>query len=122
MVLADWLSFAGAAVALVIWFLTNEPLLSAIIITIINALAFFRTFRRSPRRPDGETVSMDFLSGPKFVPALLSLETVSPLTTLFPLALVLMNWLFVVMLLVQRRRIGAPLPHSGLDTGVQLAA
>lgn len=50
---------------------------------------------------------MYFLSGLKFVLALLSLQTVSLLTTLFPLSLVLTNWLFVVMLLVQRRRTDA---------------
>jgi hypothetical protein len=48
------------------------------------------------------------LSGPKYVLALVSLESFSLLTTLFPLSLVLMNWLFVVVLLVQRRRQGAP--------------
>lgn len=53
---------------------------------------------------------MYFLSGLKFVLALLSLETLSLLTTLFPLSLVLMNWLFVAMLLVQRRRHDALMP------------
>ncbi len=103
-VLADWLSLGGAGFALVLWYLTNDPLLSVAISTVINALAFFPTFRKSWRRPREETVVMYFLSGLKFVLALLSLQTVSLLTTLFPLSLVLMNWLFVVMLLVQRRR------------------
>jgi len=103
-VLADWFSLAGAGIALVLWYLTSDPLLSVAISTVINALAFFPTFRKSWRRPQEETVVMYFLSGLKFVLALLSLQTVSLLTTLFPLSLVLMNWLFVALLLVQRRR------------------
>ncbi|MFN8663164.1 MAG: hypothetical protein U0075_14850 [Thermomicrobiales bacterium] len=106
-VLADWLSLGGAGIALVLWYLTSDPLLSVAISTAINALAFFPTCRKSWRRPREETVVMYFLSGLKFVLALLSLQTLSLLTTLFPLSLVLMNWLFVVMLLVPRRRVDA---------------
>jgi hypothetical protein len=107
-VLADWLSLGGAAIALGLWRLTNEPLLSVILSTVINALAFFPTLRKSFRRPREETIALYMLSGPKYVLALVSLESFSLLTTLFPLSLVLMNWLFVVVLLVQRRRQGAP--------------
>lgn len=117
-VLADWLSLAGAGIALALWYVTSDPLLSVAISTVINALAFFPTFRKSWRRPREETVVMYFLSGLKFVLALLSLQTVSLLTTLFPLSLVLMNWLFVAMLLLQRRRVDALLPTpSGVATG-----
>lgn len=43
-VLADWLSLASAGIALVLWFLTGDPLLSVAISTAVNALAFFRRF------------------------------------------------------------------------------
>lgn len=39
-VLVDWLSLAGAAVALGLWALTNEPLLAVLLITVIDALGF----------------------------------------------------------------------------------
>src|SRR3990167_9255905 len=43
----DWLSLVGALLALGLWAITNEPLLSVILITLIDALGFVPTFRKS---------------------------------------------------------------------------
>lgn len=108
-VLIDWLSLAGAAVALLFWFFTKGPLLSVVIITLIDALGFFPTFRKSFSRPNEETLITFFLGGFKFILALLALEKVSVVTALYPASLVVMNWIFVGMLLLRRKQL-----HTGV--------
>jgi hypothetical protein len=43
----DWLCLAGAAVALALWAVTDRPLLAVILITVIDALGFLPTIRKS---------------------------------------------------------------------------
>lgn len=101
----DWIALIGAAVALLFWFLTRGPLLSVILITIIDNLGFVPTLRKSFHRPGEETMSTYLLSGVKWMLGLAALERVSVTTALFPLAIVIASWSFVVMLLVRRRQL-----------------
>lgn len=104
-VFVDWLSLLGAGIALFLWFLTKEPLLSVILITIIDALAFFPTFRKSFMKPSEETATTYSLSGLKFVLSIFALNKISIITALYPLSLVLMNWIFVGMLIMRRKQL-----------------
>jgi len=103
---ADWFALGGAAVALLVWFATRGPLLSVILITIIDNIGFIPTLRKSYDRPFEETMSTFALSGFKWVLGLLALERFSVVTALFPLAIVVASWLFVVMLLIRRKQLG----------------
>lgn len=105
-VLADWLCLLGAVIALALWAITKGPLLSVILITIIDALGFFPTFRKSYSKPYEETLSTYLLSGLKFVIAFFALTNVSLVTYLYPFSLVLMNWAFVIMLMLRRKQLG----------------
>ena len=102
----DWLALAGAGIALIAWFLTRGPLLSVILITIIDNLGFVPTLRKSYERPYEETMSTYAMSGFKWLLGIAALERFTVITALFPLAIVLASWLFVVMLLVRRRQLG----------------
>ena len=102
----DWLSLLGAGFALVLWWATDEPLLAVILITCIDALGFFPTFRKSYHKPYQETASTFAISSLKFVVAILALDNLTLVTWLYPASLVLMNGLFVIMLLVRRKKLG----------------
>lgn len=102
-VLLDWLSLAGALLALGFWFITKGPLLSVVLITLVDALGFLPTVRKSIINPREETLSTYALNGLKFVPALLALQTVSVATVLYPFSLVLSNWSFSLLLIIRRR-------------------
>ena len=102
-VLVDWLSLIGSGIALLLWPLTQSPLLSVILITVIDALGFFPTFRKSFFRPDEETLITYFLSGFKFLLSLFALSNFTIITSLYPISLVIMNWAFILMLIVRRR-------------------
>lgn len=105
-VLIDWLSLLGAGFALLFWWITQGPLLSVILITLIDALGFFPTFRKSYYKPEQETAITFALSGLKFVIAIAALENFSVVTWLYPASLVVMNGLFVTMLIIRRKQLG----------------
>jgi len=102
----DWIALAGAGVALLIWYLTRGPLLSVILITVIDNLGFVPTLRKSYHRPFEETLSTFVLSGIKWMLGIFALDHLSVTTALFPLSIVVASWLFVVMLLVRRAQLG----------------
>ena len=91
-------------VALVLWFVTNSPLASVILITIIDAFGFYPTVRKSYRKPQQETMITYVLSGLKYVIALFALQNYSVITYLYPASLVFMNFAFVGLLIVRRRQ------------------
>ncbi|MEO6761483.1 MAG: hypothetical protein ABI220_03860 [Candidatus Saccharimonadales bacterium] len=103
--LVDWLFLGGCMVALALWAVTNDPLLAIILITAIDMLAFAPTFRKSFSKPNSEPAFTYTLSGLKFVVSLFALHQLSTVTVLYPASLVLTNGLFVVMILVQRKRL-----------------
>jgi len=101
---SDKWSLFGAGVALVLWYLTSSPMGSVILITLIDALGFYPTFRKSYHKPHEETMLTFFLSGLKFVIAIIALQNYSVVTYLYPASLVLMNFIFVGLLIVRRRQ------------------
>lgn len=102
---SDWWSLIGAVCALGLWGITHNPLYAIILITIIDALGFYPTFRKSYNKPYQETLSTYTLSSIKFVVALIALESYTVTTWLYPFSLVIMNAAFVAMLYVRRKRI-----------------
>jgi hypothetical protein len=99
----DWLCMIGAGLALLLWYLTDDPLLAIILITTIDLLAFVPTFRKAYFDPRGEPVLTFALSGLKFLIGLFALQELSAVTLIYPLAIVASNWVFVAMLVSRRR-------------------
>lgn len=103
--LADWLCLVGCAAALGVWAFTNDPLSAIILITVIDALAFAPTFRKSYSKPYSEPMFTYAMSGLKFLVALFALQELSLVTVLYPASLVIANGAFVLLLVVQRKRL-----------------
>ena len=102
--LADWLCLAGCVVATLLWALTNSPLVAVILITIIDAVAFMPTIRKSSHNPTSEPQITYVLSGLKFIVGIIALTEFSITTVLYPASLVVANFGFVVMLAIRRKR------------------
>jgi hypothetical protein len=101
---ADLWSLVGAGVGLVLWSLTKDPLSAVILVTIIDALGFLPTFRKSYDKPYEETLSTFMVSTIKYAISLVALRTYSITTWLFPASLVLTNGLFVLLLVIRRNK------------------
>ena len=106
---SDKLNLLGAVLALGLWPLTSNPLLSMILITIVDFLGFLPTIRKSYHKPHEETLITYVLSALKFVLAIVALDHYSVITWLYPASLVAANGFFVFMLVVRRRKL-QPLP------------
>jgi hypothetical protein len=99
----DWMSLGGAGIALGLWVVTSEPLLSVILVTVIDIFGFLPTIRKSYHRPFEETLSTYVISTIKYSLATVALENYSLITMLFPATLVVVHVLFVALLLYRRR-------------------
>lgn len=102
---SDKLNLLGAGAALALWFITSDPLLSVILITIVDFLGFMPTIRKSYNKPHEETLVHYVLAGLKFVLAIVALDNYTLVTWLYPASLVAANLFFVFMLVVRRRKL-----------------
>lgn len=103
--LTDKLSFGGAILALILWFLTKNPLSAVILACVIDTLAYVPTFRKAYKKPFEETLPAFITTTIGIIISLLALEAYSATTWLYPTVLVISNSLFIVMLLLRRKLI-----------------
>lgn len=102
-VLLDWLSLLGAGIALILWYVTENPLYSIILIIIIDAFGFYPTVRKSYYKPYEETLIFYFLNGFKMFISLFALSNYTLTTLLYPIYLIAADWLFITMLHFRRK-------------------
>lgn len=107
-VFTDRLALFGALIALISWIVTKTPTLAAILITITDMFALIPTVRKSFNKPYEETLFNYVSSGLQFVIALFAIQSYSIASTLYPAALVFINWGFAAMLILRRRAIAPP--------------
>jgi hypothetical protein len=100
----DWLCLGGAAAALLLWAITKQPLTSIILITVVDAFGFLPTVRKAYGKPQQETLVTYEINVIKYMLVVLALQNYTLVTTLFPLAVAIMNALFVAMLVVRRKQ------------------
>lgn len=100
----DWFSFFAAILAILLWLITKAPYLSVLLVIIIDILGFVPTFRKAVVHPYEETLVTWFLNGLKFLIAILALEKFTFLSAVFPVYLIIGNWLVVVIILVGRNQ------------------
>ena len=74
-----------------------------IIISVIDALGFYPTFRKSYHKPWEEFLTHYSLASIKFLLSLFALEQFNLTTTLYPASLIFMNAAFLAMTLWRRR-------------------
>ena len=101
--LSDTLFLVLALVALGFWLVAKQPVISAILATLIDLLAFVPTIRKSWSLPHSETVSFYALNTFRFGLAFFSLHQYSLQTALYPATWLVANGLFAVMLVVRRQ-------------------
>ena len=101
----DWIALTGALIGITLWQLSNDPLLAVISIVVADALAFAPTFRKSFRRPNEETLTEYFLSCIKWLLSIFALGSLSFTTWLYPASLAITNGAFVILCLIQRKRL-----------------
>ncbi len=98
----DIASLIGAGVGVVLWYFTKDPLWTVCIAVAIGVIGFVPTFVKTLSYPTEEPAVTFLLNACKFGIALLALGQFTPVTALYPAALVVMNVGLAATILVKR--------------------
>lgn len=93
-----------AIIALGLWVIAKQPILSAILTTLVDLLGFAPTIRKTWNKPYTETLVFYYLNTFRFGLAVLALQNYSVVTTLYPVAWLIANGLFALMLIIRRKQ------------------
>jgi hypothetical protein len=91
--------------ALGLWLIAKQPVLSTILTTTIDLLAFAPTVRKSWNKPYSETLVFYYLNTFRFGLAAVALQKYSVVTALYPITWLITNGLFALMLVMRRKQI-----------------
>jgi hypothetical protein len=94
-----------AFLALVLWLVAKQPVLSAVLATAIEFLGFVPTIRKSWHKPFTETLQFYYLNTLRFSFALFALQRYTIVTTIYPIIWILFNGFFALMLVMRRKQI-----------------
>ena len=99
---SDWATFIVGLSAVPIWYLTASPLAAVIWVTLIDALGYYPTIRKSIAKPQEEMAFSYIISNLKHVASLFAMAEYS-MTNLFnPMVLFAMDTVLIVLLTRQR--------------------
>jgi hypothetical protein len=95
--------------AIIPWLLTDDPLGSVILISIIDIVAFYPTIRKSWSKPGEESLFAYNLGSLKFGLTVLAISNFTLTNALYPAAIVFINTAFVIMCLIRRKQLSPSL-------------
>lgn len=103
---SDTIFLILSLIALGLWLIAKQPILSAILITLVDVFGFAPTVRKSWADPYSETSSFYYINSVRFALAIFALQTYSIVTAFYPATWFMANGLFAIMLGVRRRQMG----------------
>lgn len=101
----DVIFFLLAILALPLWLIVRQPVLSIILLTAIDLAGFAPTIRKSWNAPFTETLSFYIITAFRHALSVFALEQLNFVTALYPIAWVAANALFALILIMRRRKI-----------------
>lgn len=100
---SDTLFLCLSLIATGVWLFAKQPVISIILLSLIDVLGFLPTIRKSWNKPHEETLVSYILNTFRFCLAVFALERYTIVTVLYPIAWVVANGLFSLMLIVRRK-------------------
>jgi hypothetical protein len=98
----DWIAFLTTVLAIPLWIATSDPLWSVLLVTAIDAIAYYPTFRKSYAKPDEELAFKYVLTVIRYLLSLMALEHYTIVTSVDQLVSIVMEVSLVIMLLWRR--------------------
>ncbi len=102
---SDTTFFVLSLVALGLWLIAKQPILSVILISSIDMLGFAPTIRKSWNKPYSETLFSYELNVVRHGLSIFALQQYNIVTWLYPASWVLANAIFSLILIVRRQQI-----------------
>ena len=100
----DVYMIALSLIALAMWLVANEPVISIILLTVSQIMAFVPTIRKTWHDPHSETISFYQISTVRHGLAIVALEQTNILTALYPAAWLVTNALIVAVIFYRRKQ------------------
>jgi hypothetical protein len=100
----DKISLFAALIAIVPWVMTDNPLWSVILISLIDVIAYYPTIRKSWYKPFEENLTSYAIGGIKFGLSIVALDNFTIVTTLYPAVIVIAN-IFLISICLWRQRV-----------------
>lgn len=101
--LVDSIFLIFALIALAIWLLAKQPLVSALLITFVDLFGFVPTVRKSWHKPHSENAYFYTINALRFTLALVALQEYSIITIIYPAVWLVANGLFAIMLIARQK-------------------
>lgn len=101
----DTATFTVTLIAIGIWIFAKQPVISVVLITTINTLAYLPTIRKSWNKPYSETLLTWTLGAVRNLFGIFALENYSVLTWLYPVSTFIMNVFVNSMLIIRRKQV-----------------
>jgi hypothetical protein len=102
---SDVIIFIAALLSLIPWYFTHNPTLSAILITIIDALGFLPTIRKTFHDPSSETLISYIVHTIRHSLSIFALSNYNIATYFYPLILAIMNLIIIGEIIYRRKKI-----------------
>ena len=90
---------------LVLWVLIQDPLYAVIVVSLVDGLAFYPTFRKSFMKPFEENMTTFVVLNIPLMMGVIAIENYNLTTLLFPCTILILNFIFVLFLIVRRFQI-----------------
>lgn len=100
----DWGFLIAALASLPLWYVTNDPLWTVVILTTIDMIGFGPTFRKAYHRPFEDSRVFFIIMIMRNACSVVALEAYSVTTVLFPFCLA-MGFLILLVILQYRRMV-----------------
>ncbi|KKP67163.1 MAG: hypothetical protein UR68_C0013G0033 [Candidatus Roizmanbacteria bacterium GW2011_GWA2_35_19] len=94
----DKVFFIGSIISIIPWYITKNPIFSIILVTLIDALAFVPTIRKTINNPASETLFTYLLNILRHGLSLFALGRFNFTTALYPIYLLVMNLLMTIII------------------------
>jgi uncharacterized protein with PQ loop repeat len=108
----DTFFLVAALLATGIWVFVKQPVISVILLSLIDILGFLPTVLKSWKKPHEETLFSYALNTFRFALSLYALHKYTIVSALYPLTWVIANGLFSVFLILRRRRLSHSLGNT----------
>lgn len=99
---SDWIAFVAGLSAIPLWYFTSDPLAAVILVSLIDAIGYYPTFRKSYYKPKEEMAFSYGAANLKHMASFFAMTEYSATTLLYPTTLFVMNTALVAMLLWRR--------------------
>ncbi len=103
---SDWVMFIAGLVSIPLWILTDDPLWSVVIVTLINSSAYYPTLRKSWFTPFEEQIAIYAINIPRHFITIAAIKEYSVVNMLYPVSMILMCVLLCGAVLYRRKTAG----------------